>query len=180
MTATTATADAILLGEGTVTLDAYVDFLCPFCRMFEEQSGPLLDELVEEELITLAYHPLGFLDRASTTRYSTRASAASHCAEDAGRFRDYSRSLFANQPPEGGPGLSNEQLIRLGAAVGLDETFAACVTAGRYVPWSEHVTQSAIERGVAGTPTVLVDGRQVPHDPRAIAAAVASGLASST
>jgi protein-disulfide isomerase len=32
--------DGIVLGIGPALVDAYIDFLCPFCRMFEERSGP--------------------------------------------------------------------------------------------------------------------------------------------
>jgi hypothetical protein len=98
-------ADGIVLGAGPVRVDAYIDFLCPFCRQFEERSGPALNRLLDGGAITLVYHPLGFLDRLSTTRYSSRASAASGCASDFGRFREYKDALFANQPPEGGPRL---------------------------------------------------------------------------
>jgi protein-disulfide isomerase len=85
-------------------------------------------------VISLVYHPLGFLDRLSITRYSSRASAASGCASDGGRFVEYKDARFANQPPEGGPGLSDEQLVELGAAVGLGADFARCVSGGAYLP----------------------------------------------
>ena len=61
----TENGDGIALGTGPVTVDAYIDFLCPFCRMFEEQHGPAVDELVDRGIVTLVYHPLGFLDRLS-------------------------------------------------------------------------------------------------------------------
>ncbi|MEA2320256.1 MAG: hypothetical protein QOD81_106 [Solirubrobacteraceae bacterium] len=164
--------DGIALGTGPVTVDAYVDFLCPFCRRFEEQSGAALDAMVVDRLITLVYHPLGFLDALSTTRYSSRASAASGCAADHGRFDEYLKALFADQPPEGGPGLSDEELVALGAAVGLDDAFGRCVAAHMYLPWTEYVTARAVQRGISGTPSVLVGGVPVPANARTILAAV--------
>lgn len=163
--------DGIALGSAPVTVDAYIDFLCPFCRMFEEQNGPALDELVNRGMIMLVYHPLGFLDRLSTTRYSTRAAAASACASDGGRFREYLYTLYDNQPPEGSDGLSDEELVQLGLQAGLDESFAGCVMAGTYIEWVEYVTAQAIARGVNGTPSVYVDGTGVPASARAILAA---------
>jgi protein-disulfide isomerase len=166
--------DGIVLGEGPVRVDAYIDFLCPFCRMFEERSGHVLDRLLDIGAVSLVYHPLGFLDRLSTTRYSTRASAASGCASDFGRFRPYKDALFANQPPEGGPGLSQERLIELGAVAGVDDPgFPACVAGGVHLPWSEYVTRRALERGVSGTPSVFVAGIPVPANGVTIEAAVA-------
>jgi protein-disulfide isomerase len=166
--------DGIVLGSGPVTVDAYIDFLCPFCKQFEAASGPALTTMVEEGLIALVYHPLGFLDRLSTTRYSTRAAAASGCASDQGKFPEYRDALFANQPPEGGPGLSDQQLIQLGQAVGIgDATFPRCVAEGVHLEWAAYVTARAMERGVSGTPSTFVAGVPVPANARTIAAAVA-------
>jgi len=170
----TSEGDGIALGDGPVRVDAYIDFLCPFCRQFEQRSGAYLDRLLDSGAVTLVYHPLGFLDRLSTTRYSTRASAASGCASDFAGFRPYKDALFANQPPEGGPGLSQEELIELGRAVGLPVPgFAACVTEEVHLSWSEYVTRMAAERGVSGMPSVFVAGVAVPANGPVIAAAVA-------
>jgi protein-disulfide isomerase len=171
----TADGDGIAVGDSGVIVDAYIDFLCPFCRQFEMTSGPALAEMVSAQLVTLVYHPLGFLDRLSTTAYSSRASAASGCASDGGRFVPFKDALFALQPEEGGPGLGDQQLVAIGAEVGLDsESFGACVMAHRYLPWSGFVTQRAIERGVSGTPSTFVAGVPVPANARMIAAAVAA------
>jgi len=171
-----ANGDGIVLGSGPAVVDAYIDFLCPFCRLFEERSGPMIDALVDRGMITLVYHPLGFLDRLSTTRYSTRAAAASGCASDGEQFREYLYALYENQPPEGSDGLNDEELVQLGLQCGLDEGFGSCVMAGRYIPWAEYVTAMAITRGVNGTPSVYVDGRGVPASARAITAAVTAEL----
>jgi protein-disulfide isomerase len=171
------TGDGIVLGSGPVTVDAYIDFLCPFCRQFEERSGDALKAMVAEGAISLTYHPLGFLDRLSTTAYSSRASSASGCASDGGRFEQYKDALFANQPPEGGPGLSDEQLIEIGHAVGLtDGSFDRCVAAHAYLEWTAYVSVRATERGVSGTPSVFVAGIPVPASAPTIAAAVAAAM----
>ncbi|MEW9546944.1 DsbA family protein [Nonomuraea sp. NPDC050783] len=171
-------ADGIVMGHGPVTVDAYLDFMCPYCRMFEQSSGPVLDRLVADGAISLVHHPMGFLDNLSTTRYSTRAAASSGCAADQGRFAEYARALFAEQPPEGGPGLGDDELIEVGRAAGLDEPdFGACVRSGAYLDWTAYVTEAAIERGVSATPTVLVAGTPVPANPQTILMAVRSALA---
>jgi protein-disulfide isomerase len=172
---TTESGDGVIVGSGPVMVEAYIDFLCPFCRQFEERSGPVLDEMVADGLINLVYHPLGFLDGLSTTRYSSRAASASGCASDGGRFDQYAKALFANQPPEGGPGLSDEELIELGVEAGLDPAqFGGCVGEHIYLDWVAYVTARAMERGVSGTPSVFVGGVPVPANASTIAAAVAS------
>ena len=113
----TAGGDGVVLGTGPVTVDAYIDFLCPFCRQFELSSGSTLAGLVASGQISLAYHPMNFLDPASNTHYSTRAAASSGCASDGGRFAEYAHALFVSQPPEGSAGLTDAQLAGL-AGVG--------------------------------------------------------------
>ncbi|HEX6967407.1 MAG TPA: thioredoxin domain-containing protein [Micromonosporaceae bacterium] len=163
----------IVTGSGPVTVDIYEDFLCPACRAFEEQSGATLDQLAAEGKAQVVYHPIAILDRFSTTRYSTRSSAASGCAAEGGKFREYARLLFENQPPEGGAGLSDDRLIELAAGIGLGDDFASCVRDGRYKGWTEHVTDAAAERGVRGTPTILVNGQELrDRSPEGIRSAV--------
>jgi protein-disulfide isomerase len=167
-----AAADGIVVGDGPVVIDAFEDFQCPFCRMFEEQSGAVLRQLAVDHVASLVYHPLAFLDAASTTRYSSRASSASGCAADAGRFADFHDMLYINQPPEGSAGLSDDELIEIGASLGVDDPdFPRCVSAHAYLPWTAYVTARAIAVGVQGTPTVMVNGTPVPANAGMILAA---------
>jgi protein-disulfide isomerase len=173
----TSEGDAILLGQGPVRLDAFIDFQCPFCQQFELSAGPAVAGLISDGRVNAAYHPMNFLDAASTTRYSTRAAAASGCAADQNRFLEYMHVLFVNQPPEGGAGLTDAELAALGQAAGLDPAFASCVSAPPYLDWPSFVTARAMAAGVDATPTVLVAGLPVSPDAQTIAAAVASATA---
>ncbi len=170
----TAEGDGVMVGDGLVRVDAFIDFLCPFCRRFELSSGPALARLVADGRISLVYHPMNFLDDASTTRYSSRAAAASGAAADQRRFAEYAHVLFVNQPPEGGPGLSDDELVGLGREAGLAEAeFRASVSDAPYLGWASYVTSRAVSLGVEATPTVLVAGEAVRPEGRLIADAVA-------
>jgi protein-disulfide isomerase len=164
--------DGVVVGDGPVPVDAFIDFLCPFCRRFELASGPALASMVTDHRISIAYHPMNFLDQASTTHYSTRAAAAAGCAADQDRFLDYMHALFVNQPPEGSAGLSDAELVALGQSAGLTPGFADCVSQGTYLDWPPYVTARAAAAGVEATPTVLVAGVAVPAETEAIAFAV--------
>ena len=142
--------DGIVLGDGPVPVDAFIDFLCPYCQRFELSSGPALATMLAEHRISLAYHPMNFLDQASTTRYSTRAAAASGCAADSGRFLEYTHALFVNQPPEGSAGLSDSELAALAGEAGLPaQPFASCLGEGA-VPGLAAVCDGA-RRGPPGS-----------------------------
>jgi protein-disulfide isomerase len=170
----TAEGDGVVIGQGPVRIDAFIDFLCPYCRRFELSSGPALAGLVAEGRASLVYHPMNFLDEASTTNYSTRAAAAAGCAADQGRFLEYAHALFVNQPPEGGPGLPDAELSAIGQTAGLDDAaFTGCVSDAPYLDWPPYVTARAVALGVESTPTVLVGGEPVRAEARSIAAAVA-------
>jgi len=153
-------------------VDVYIDFLCPFCQRFELSAGPALAAMVIDHRIGIAYHPMNFLDQASTTRYSTRAAASSGCAADQDRFMDHMHALFVNQPPEGSAGLSDAELVAVGESVGLGPAFASCVSERAYLDWPPYVTARALAAGVEATPTVLVAGMPVPAESEAIAVAV--------
>ena len=173
----TAEGDGIVTGDGPVRVDAFIDFLCPFCRQFERDAAPTLADLINSRQISLVYHPMNFLDGASSTNYSTRAAAASGCAADRGRFLDYAHALFAGQPREGGPGLTDAELAGLGRDIGLaDEAFASCVTEAPYLDWPPYVTARAMAAGVEATPTLLVAGTAVQPDAQGISAAVSRSI----
>lgn len=170
----TAEGDGVVIGQGPVRIDAFIDFLCPYCQRFELTAGPALAGLVADGQVSVVYHPMNFLDEASTTNYSTRAAAASGCAADQGRFVEYADALFVNQPPEGGPGLTDTELAAIGQAAGLSSAaFTACLSDAPYLDWPPYVTARAVALGVEATPTVLVGGEQVRAEGRSIAAAVA-------
>ncbi|MEU4338195.1 thioredoxin domain-containing protein [Micromonospora lupini] len=166
----------IVTGGGPVTVDVYEDFLCPVCNQFEQSSGATLEQLVSENKAKVVYHPVAYLNRFSTTEYSTRSSAASGCAAAGGKFREYAKALFAKQPPEGSAGLGDDELIDIGVGVGLDRgSFGGCVSKGTYKAWTEHVTEEASRSDVTGTPTVLINGQPLAdRSPQGLTAAVAA------
>ncbi|BFU46713.1 DsbA family protein [Krasilnikovia sp. MM14-A1004] len=154
---------AFAVGSGPVAVDLYEDFMCPVCRVFEAQSSATLRGLAAKNEITLRYHPVAILDHASEgTQYSSRAAGASAAAAQGGKFVEYHDVLYANQPQENTPGLTDDKLIELGRTVGLtDPTFADAVKNKTYVPWATKNTETFSARGYTGTPTIVVAGKQV-------------------
>ncbi|MFY1671513.1 DsbA family protein [Plantactinospora sp. WMMB334] len=159
-----ATSDraGLRVGDGPVTVEIYLDFLCPACRAFEAEAGTTIERLVDEGRITLVYHPVAILDRYSSNAYSSRSAAGAGCAADAGKLAGYVTALYADQPAEGGPGHSDERIADLAAGAGIPrEPFAQCLREGRYADWVTQVTHAMGEQRVTGTPTVVVDGERL-------------------
>lgn len=149
--------------RGPVSVEVYLDFLCPSCRRLEEEIAPLLASLAASQRARVVYRPVAMLDSYSAPEgYSSRAAAAAGCAADQGRFVPFAAALFARQPPERGPGLTDEAFVAAATDAGAQAgPFRTCLSAQRYLPWSDSATQEAYRKGIVGTPTLLVDGRKV-------------------
>lgn len=147
--------------QDPVSVELYVDLQCPACREYESRVADTLEELVIDGRIELVVHPIAILDGASTTQYSSRAAAAVACAADEGLFWQYQKLLYAEQPDEGGDGLSEARLVELGNQVGLPAEFETCVSSDAQADWVVQVTDAARAADISATPTVLVDGEQI-------------------
>src|SRR5580700_162021 len=109
----------------------FEDPQCPYCRQFEETNGPLITAALEARELAVEYRMRCFLGRESV-----RADNALALAAEAGRFDELRRALFAAQPPEGAGGFTTEDLIGLGAQVGLTGSdFVSGVRQARYENW---------------------------------------------
>jgi protein-disulfide isomerase len=152
----------LVASQGPVTVDFYLDYMCPYCKEFEESSAATVDKLISDNKIQLVVRPVAILDEASNgTKFSTRASAAAACASDGGKLLPFTRALYAQQPAEGSNGLTTDKIIEIGKSVGLGDDFASCVRDGTYLTWVPQVTDAASRRGLQGTPTVYVAGKQL-------------------
>lgn len=169
---------AVVVGAGNpVVVQVYEDFLCPVCGRFEATTGDTLEQLAADGSIELRYQPIAILDYASPDEYSTRAlNAAGVVADAAGveAFQAMHDALYAQQPAENGPGLTDDQLVALAADAGATgEDAEAAIRDLRFEGWTQRVTEQASQAGVTSTPTVLVDGEPLTdRSPAGLTAAV--------
>ncbi|MDQ3113477.1 MAG: DsbA family protein [Actinomycetota bacterium] len=149
-------ADGIALGgaNSRPVVDVYLDFLCPHCADLEERIGDTIADLAASGDARVVIHPITLIDPAE----SARSAAAFGCAAGSDGVLGYQRGLFDNA----GGGFSTERLVAIGASVGLtDAAFVRCVQDGTQAGWAAAVDAAAGERGVEGTPTILVDGAEL-------------------
>ena len=160
--AATPDGNGIKVGDGPVTVEIYLDYLCPACQRFEQAAQPTLDRYLESGRINVVYRPVSILDRASTNRYSSRSAAGAGCAADQDKIVEYTKALYARQPAEGGAGHTNDEIADLAAQAGLSrDSFKQCLDDDRYGDWVKDNTDAMAERGVNSTPTVFVNGRNL-------------------
>ncbi|WP_405179222.1 DsbA family protein [Nocardia sp. NBC_01377] len=146
------------------TIRLVADLQCPACKEFEHTYGPLLEDAVTNGRATVDYDIIAFLDRASTSEYSSRAANASYCAaeSDPTKYQRWLATMYDHQPREGSDGLPDTTLVTIAAGADYtDPAFGSCVTDHRYIDYARARTQEVLTGGVQSTPTIFLDGTQV-------------------
>jgi protein-disulfide isomerase len=180
------TVDGTVISVGSagapVTVDLYEDFQCPICKAFEDGSGSTIAQLVADGTVQVHYHGMAFLDTSANGDYSTRAlNAAAVVVATAGpeAFQTFHDLLYANQPAEGGSGLTDAQLVQYAAQAGATgSSVEQDIRDLTYGDWVKTATDQASKDGVTSTPTVLVDGQELANPSAAgLTAAVTAAAA---
>ena len=155
------------------TVDAYEDFLCPVCGLFESQHAGKIQQALNSGRITVRYHMLNLLEsRSNPPGYSLQAANAGLCAAPAGVFPSFHASLYGKQPEEGAAGYTVDQLVSLGRSLGAQGNFESCVRSGTHdgavksqlaaAESNPALSQQTANGPSFGTPTVLVNGKAIP------------------
>jgi protein-disulfide isomerase len=149
------------------TLVIWEDFRCPACKAFELAYRDTIHELTDAGQLKVEYHLATIIDGNMGGTGSRKAANAAACAQDAGKFPAYHDALFTDQPAESDDAYADEdKLIDLAGKVdGLDTTaFQECVKNGTHNSWVEKSNEAFRSGGFSGTPTVLLDGKNVYQD----------------
>lgn len=153
--------------DDAVQVDVFLDFMCPYCGLFEQTNGADLAELREAGDIQVNYRIVSILDRYSNgSAYSTRAAnaAATIANYEPEFFVPFVDVLFANQPAEGTDGLSDDELAALAVGVGVSADTAGKFTDLEFRAWVASATEQASIDGMQGTPTMAVNGEIIPQE----------------
>ena len=166
ITAANGYAFQVNTAEGKPTVEIFEDFQCPACANLEATYGPMIQEEAAAGNIQLSYRIMTFLDNNLNTEYSLNAANALGCAITGGVGEQYHNIVYANQPANEGDGWTDEQLKQFGADAGLSgdakTQFDKCVDEGTYKGWAQLSNEAAFGAGVTGTPTIFVDGKELP------------------
>lgn len=158
-----APVDTYGLGVGDpnapVKVEIFEDFVCPFCKGFEEASQEKLRQAARDGKAFIVYRPIAFITPYSSTSLNAFAVVQDKAgAQTALKFHD---QLFANQPPEDrDPRI--DWLVEQAVAAGAKEAdVKAGIENNDFEQWVTNGADAASQRGVNSTPTVFVDGEQV-------------------
>ncbi|MGO8862224.1 MAG: DsbA family protein [Acidimicrobiales bacterium] len=135
----------------------FEDPQCPYCRQFEELNGAVITAALDAGELAVEYRMRCFLGPESV-----RADNALALATEAGRFDQLRQVLFAAQPPEGSGGFTTEDLLRLGAEVGLTRPdFVSGVRDARYEQWVLRREALYQAQDPQGTPAAWLNGSAI-------------------
>ncbi|MEU6005734.1 thioredoxin domain-containing protein [Streptomyces sp. NPDC047453] len=149
------------------TLTVWEDFRCPACQVFETMYRPTVHELADAGKLKVEYHLVRLIDGNLGGTGSLRSANAAACAQDAGKFPAYHDVLYQNQPKESDDAFAdNGKLIQLAGKVsGLNTpAFDKCVKNGTHDSWVDKSNQAFNAGGFSGTPTVLLNGKNILQD----------------
>jgi protein-disulfide isomerase len=143
--------DAMAMGraDAPLTMVAFVDYECPFCRRFDVETFPRLKkEWIDAGKLRYVVRdlPLEFHPRAQ------KASEASHCAADQGKYWEMREVLVQNQQK-----LDPASLVAHAKSLGLAEApFRQCLEGGKHAAPVKASLDEARKLGVSGTPTFVI------------------------
>lgn len=147
--------------DAPVTLEIYLDYMCPACGMFEKANSGEIDRLVKAGTVKVALRPISFLDRTSQgTKYSTRTANAMATVADRvpASVWAFNTALYEHQPQEGTSGLSDDQIADLALKAEVPQDVVDAFRQRIFEPWVAQSTDAAFASGVQGTPTVKING----------------------
>ncbi len=162
-------------GSETVNIVLYEDYLCPACKAFDDANSEQLQTLVEAGAATLEIHPIGMLvNQSAGTKYSLRSTAAAGCVANysPNTYWAMNQAFYANQPQEGTPGLSDDELKAIINSLNPENPgkIDKCIDDKVFIPWATQATDYALNGPMTeaakqtgsnsvGTPTIIVNGQ---------------------
>ena len=150
--------DAPVLGSktATVTIVEVGDYQCHMCKLWFEETRPLIIEnYVETGKVNLVFVDMPFLGSDSTP-----ASEATYCADDQGRYWEYHSMLFTYQEEIDDGWASANRLQAFAFNLGLDiEQFDKCMKTDDHRSLVNSNMQIAKKQfGANSTPTFVIVG----------------------
>lgn len=146
---------AIGAEDAPVTIIAFSDFQCPYCRQFEQGAFQQL----KSEYIETGQVRLVFRDFPLTEIHPNALSAAmaAECAHDQDAFWPMHDRLFANQSAWGDSSNPNETFSNYAEEIGLDvDAFRQCLESQEPLPEIRNDFQAGVDGGVRGTPAFFL------------------------
>ena len=135
----------------SVTLVEFTDFQCPSCAATQPILARITAEYGDRIRLVIRDYPLSQHPNAQ------KAAEAAEAAREQGKYWEYATLLYQNQSA-----LGVDKLKEYASRVGIDRVkFDAALDSGQYADSVRRDLHDGERVGVAGTPTVFVNGMRV-------------------
>lgn len=155
--------------ESAPLMSVYVDYQCPHCKDFDDQAGKDLKKWADDGTVRLALHPMSFIDQGDAEGPSHLMANALACASPTGKALEFHQAAMKGFDPNGsGASYTEADVKKAAEKAGIKGTqakdFETCVKDKVFSVWVDGVDGAAQGKGVTGTPTVILDGKQLEVD----------------
>ncbi len=139
--------------DAPVTMVAFSDFNCGFCRRFHTETLPVLLEMYPNEL-RYVYRDFPLVGGGEV---GAAAAQAANCAGEQGAYWEYHEALYS-----GAFSLNQVGYMLAAEVLGLDSTaLLQCLESERYIDEIIEDWNDGSSMGVSGTPTFFINGIRV-------------------
>jgi len=149
--------------DAPVKVVIYEDFLCPYCRELENSTRDFLQENADAGKVYVEYQPVNLLRSFAYSAKAMNAWAAvlKHASPEAAlTLHDI---LFDNQPYEqSSDQVSDDQIADWVKEAGADTEAVRGAMQSRDAEFFAAAEKAMTDAGITGTPTVFVNGQQLP------------------
>jgi protein-disulfide isomerase len=163
VTAADSAFQGYVLGSATAPVEVveFADYQCPHCGEFANVQFPT----IREQLINTGQLRWRFRDFPLGFPWSRVSALAGQCAGEQGKFWEMEDALFQRQSVWGTTSRNPTAAFRdLARGIGVDlDKYNACMDSQRYAGRIEASHREGAARGVTGTPTFFVNGRELDN-----------------
>jgi NhaA family Na+:H+ antiporter len=141
--------------EAPLEVQIYSDLQCPACKGSEPALKQAIAKYGDRAKFVWNDFPL-----MSIHPNARNAANAARCAEEQGKFFDYTDQLFANQASWQGLSRLEDSFKAFAAAIGLNgDQFSQCYADKKYDSLVMDDVAEGNRNGVRATPTFIIDGK---------------------
>lgn len=140
--------------DAKVKLVEYSDFQCPYCQLFQKTMNEIVKEYGDRVQFVFKNLPLESIHPRAKV-----AAMAAECANEQGKFMEYSDKLFANQKIWG-EAKDNKAFTSYASQLKMNSAqFTQCLNDGKYADKIENDLKEAGEFGISGTPALFINDK---------------------
>jgi len=153
--------------EGAAVLDVFFDYACPHCAEFDALHADEISTLLDDGKITLVLHPCKILNQDWTDLVMNAVGLVMD--KDSDKVLAYHNAVFEEfvsmVQARDGSRQTVATLVSVAEKTGVDGDVTAqlknTITDRVYAKWTDLGTSAFTDKGLKGTPTIMLDGETV-------------------